>query len=359
MKVCSSYTPIIKISSHHKGWQFMEYKAKIKGTGIYVPGEAISNEELKKIANIKFDTEMHEKILGIKSRHIAKLRNIDETTADFGEKSCRIAIKDSNINAEDIGLFIVATNTPEYITPATSILIQGRIQKKEKFTGAFDLSSSCASFTTALDVASRMLATDQTINYAAVIGIYNMPAYLRDRDAYGYSIFADGSATFILEKTDIEDKSGYIDGQLMSDGTQWDYIGIYSGGTKKPVTEKMLKENDFGLQLLKALPRDRNEKLWPKLIERGLEKAKTRIEDLDHIIFTQVSKTVIENTMKLMGLPLCKTTMIMDKYGYTGSACVPMAFSEAVKEKKIKRGDLIALISSGAGFAIGMNIFRY
>jgi 3-oxoacyl-[acyl-carrier-protein] synthase III len=337
----------------------MEYKAKIIGTGIYVPGAPISNDELKKLANIKFDTPTHEKLLGIKSRHIAKLRNIAETTADFGEKSCRAAIKDAGIHADDIGLFIVGTNTPEFITPATSILIQGRMQKTEKFTGAFDLSSSCASFTTALDVASRMIATDSTMKYAAVIGVYNMPAYLRDKDAYGYSIFADGSATFILEKTAIDDKSGYINGQLMADGTQWDFIGIYAGGTKKPITEKVLRENDYGLQLMKALPRDRNIRLWPKILKKGLEKANIRIENIDHIIFTQINKSVIEDTMQILGLPVSKTTTIMDKYGYTGSACVPMAFCEAVKEEKIKRGDLVVLISSGAGFAIGMNILRY
>ncbi|MDP2722470.1 MAG: hypothetical protein Q8O72_06930, partial [Bacteroidales bacterium] len=202
-------------------------KIKIIGTGMYVPGKPIDNQELKKLAHIDFDVEKMESKLGILQRHIARLRGIDDSTADFATKAAEAAIKDANIDAEDIGLLIVGTDTPEFITPATSILVQGRIQKTEKWTNTFDVAASCASFTIAFDNAVRILKTDKSIQYALVIGVYNMPAFIRDEDAFSYPIFADGAGAVLIQNNS-NGESDYINGQMLTDGTQWDYIGIYS-----------------------------------------------------------------------------------------------------------------------------------
>lgn len=331
---------------------------KIIGTGVYAPGEAINNKELKKLANIDFDAEKTEFGLGIAQRHIAHLRGIDETTADFATKAALNAISDANISAKDINLFIVATDTPEFISPATALVVQGRIQKKETWASSFDVSASCASFTIALDNAVRIMATDTTIKYAVVIGVYNMPAYVRKGDAFGYSIFADGAGAFVLERNESE-KSAYINGQLLTDGTQWDYVGVYAGGTRNPVTEKVLKEETYGLLNIQALPSDRNVRLWPMVIEKLLSKSNTDLKEINHFIFTQINRSVIKKVMAAINQPLDKTSFIMDRYGYTGSGCVPMAFYHAVKEHKIKRGDKIVFVASGAGLAVGSNLFIY
>ena len=146
-------------------------KIKIIGTGMYVPGKAIDNEELKKITSKKFDSDKMESKLGIKQRHIAKLRGIKETTADFSTKAAENALIDANIKAYDIDLIIVGTDTPEFITPATAIIVQGRLQETEQWTSAFDIAASCASFTIAYDNAVRIMKTDKTIKYALVIGL--------------------------------------------------------------------------------------------------------------------------------------------------------------------------------------------
>ena len=331
---------------------------KIVGTGVYAPGKPINNDELKMIANIDFDTEKIEKGLGIFQRHIAHLRNIDETTADFAEKAAVNAIKDAGIDSDDVNLFIVATDTPEYISPATSILVQGRIQKKETWASSFDVNASCAGFTIALDNAVRIMATDESIKYAVVIGVYNMPAFIRKEDAFGYSIFADGAGAFVLERNDNSD-SFYINGQLLTDGTQWDYVGVYAGGTRNPVTEKVLKEQTYGLLNIKPLPSERNVHLWPIVIEKLMNKSKMEIAKADHFIFTQINKSVIKKVMAAIKQPIDKTSFIMNRYGYTGSGCVPMAFHHAVKENKVKRGDKIVFVASGAGLAVGSNLFIY
>lgn len=331
-------------------------KAKIVGTGLYAPGDPIGNADLMRLAGVEFDAAKTEEKLGIRARHIARLGGIDETSADFAEKAARAALADAGVDASDVGLFIVATDTPEYVSPATAILLQGRLQGGEREAGAFDVGASCASFVTALDAAARMLVTDPCLRHALVVGVYNMPAHLRPGDAFGWSIFADGAGAVVLARTGDDDRSGYVEGVLRADGTQWNYIGVYAGGTRKPVTRELLDAGTWGLELLQRLPGDRNVKLWPPLVHRLLEKAGRALRDVDHLVFTQINRSVIAAVMGELGLPMEKTTCVMDRYGYTGSACVPMALATAIRERRVAKGDTVVLVASGAGLAVGANL---
>jgi 3-oxoacyl-[acyl-carrier-protein] synthase-3 len=152
--------------------------------------------------------------------------------------------------------------------------------------------------------------------------------------------------------------TGYIEGVSRSDGTQWNYIGVYTGGTKTPVTKEVLNSGQYGFQLLQPLPGDRNVKLWPPLVLRVLEKAGVAQSEVSHYFFTQINKSVIEKVMGILGEPMEKTTTVMDRYGYTGSACVPMALHTAIEEGRVKKGDLIVLVASGAGLSVGANLLR-
>jgi len=332
--------------------------AKIVGTGLYAPGDPIDNAELARLTGISFDAERLSTRIGISARHIARLRGIRETTADFAEKAARVALQDAGVKAMEVGLFVVATDTPEYISPATSILLQGRLQGGETESGAFDVGASCASFVTALDAASRMMMTDRSLRYALVVGVYNMPAYVRPGDEFGWTIFADGAGAVLLAREEEDDSGGYVDGVLKADGTQWNFVGVYAGGTRKPVTRDLLDAGTWGLELLQRLPGDRNVKLWPPLVRRLLDKAGWRLDEVDHFLFTQINRSVINQVMGILGLPLEKTTCVMDRYGYTGSACVPMALSTAVREGRVKKGDAIVFVASGAGLAVGANLIR-
>ncbi len=334
-------------------------KAKIIGTGLYVPGTPIPNAELWKLVGAEFDQERLESKIGIYQRYNATLRGIEEYTTDFATKAAQAAIANAGIDPMQVNLFIVGTDTPQYISPGSAVIVQGRLQGQQMLTGCFDVNASCASFASGFDVAAKMMAVDPTLKYAVVIGVYNMPAFVRKGDAFGNAIFADGAGAIVLQRTEDGDASGYIAGQLMSDGTQWDFIGIYSGGSKHPVTQERLDKGEYGLQNLKPLPGDRNIKLWPGLARQMVAKAGLRIEDVDHIMFSQVNKTVILEVMNILGLPVERTTMIMDQYGYTGSGCLPMALHHAISAGRIQRGDTVMLIASGAGFFVGANIFNY
>ena len=331
--------------------------ARIVGTGIYAPGDPIDNARLKELAGIEFDAAKHEAKLGIQRRHIARLSGIDESTADFAEKAARAALANAGVDPLEVGLFIVATDTPEYISPATAILLQGRLQGRETEARAFDVGASCASFVAALDMAARAVASDQSLRYALVVGVYNMPAYVRDGDAFGWSIFADGAGAVVLERAE-SGNSRYVEGVFRADGTQWNYVGVYAGGTRKPVTRELLDAGTYGLELLQRLPGDRNVKLWPPLVLRLLEKAGVAQSEVAHYFFTQINRSVIVEVMGILGEPMEKTTTIMDRYGYTGSACVPMALHEAFLAGTVQKGDLVVLVASGAGLAVGASLIR-
>ncbi len=333
-------------------------KAVIAGTGIYAPGPSIDNETLKKRTGIEFDTARHEEKLGIHARHIARLSGLSETTADFAEKAARAALTSAGVDSRDVGLFIVATDTPEFISPATSILLQGRLQGRETGAKSFDVGASCASFVEALDAAARHLMTDPSLRYALVVGVYNMPAYIRDGDPFGWSIFADGAGAVLLERKEDTD-AGYIDGTFVTDGTQWNFVGVYAGGTHIPVTHDRLDRGEYGLQLLQKLPGDRNIKLWPPLIARLLAKTGIPQSQINHFLFTQINHSVIEEVMRILGEPMDKTTTVMDRYGYTGSACIPMALHEALTLGRIRKGDLVVMVASGAGLAVGASLVRF
>jgi 3-oxoacyl-[acyl-carrier-protein] synthase-3 len=332
-------------------------RARIRATGSYAPGNPIDNETLKRLAGVEFDAAKLEGKIGIRARHIARLSGLDESTADFAEKACRSALADAGVEPAEVGLFVVATDTPEYISPATGIVLQGRLQGAETESRAFDTGASCASFVTALDLAARAVATDPSLRYALVVGVYNMPAYVRPGDAFGWSIFADGAGAVLLERSE-EAESGYVEGVFRADGTQWNYIGVYAGGTRKPVTRELLDSGSWGLELLQPLPGSRNVNLWPPLVRRLLEKAGVAQSEVAHYFFTQINKSVILQVMDILGEPPEKTTMVMDRYGYTGSACVPMALDFALKDGKVKKGDLVVLVASGAGLAVGANLIR-
>lgn len=323
-------------------------------SGLYAPGQPIDNLELKRLAGIEFDHIKLEEKLGIRQRHIAHLRGMDESSADFAEKAALSALDDAGMDPMDIDLFVVASDTPEYISPATSMLVQGRLQKGQRYSGCFDLNASCSSFVTALHQVQAILHADHNIRYACLIGMYNMPAFLRPGDSFGYSIFADGAAAFILE-----DSGKYMGGQLLSDGTQYNYIGVYSGGTRQPLTHDRLEDGEYGLQLLQSLPGDRNLRLWPNIVDRLLQRIQFHREDIDHYLFTQINHSVISQVMNVLGQSEEKTTCVMGDYGYTGSACIPMAFHVGVKEGRIKRGDRVMMVASGAGLAVSAACWVY
>lgn len=324
--------------------------AKIVGTGLYVPDNLVTNKHLEEMFGEPLKPSLEERV-GIKQRYITR---DDESTVDLAAGAAKKAIEDAGLTPLDIDLLIVSTDTPEYISPPTSAVVQGRIGAEN--AGIFDVNASCTGFVSTLDVASSMIMRGGYKNIL-VIGVYNMTKFIDKNDINVFPIFADGAGAVVLQATN--ENRGFLTSKLIADGTQFDYLGIYAGGTKNPMTKERLENKENLLTFLKPLPGDRNIKLWPGLIKETLDQVALSIEDVDHFLFTQINKSVIVEVMKILDKPLEQTTCIMGEYGYTGSACIPMALDIAVKNKKIKPGDIVVLVASGVGFSVACTVFRY
>lgn len=326
-------------------------RARIVGTGFYVPPYLETNAELE----AKLGTPLPESIekrVGIRQRY---LTGPDLSSADLGCEACWAAIGDAGLKPADIDLLIVATDTPEYISPPTSAVIQGRLGAVN--AGIYDLNASCAGFVAALDTAARMIGYDGQYNNVLVCGVYNMSKYADLTDSRVAAIFADGGGAVILQAA--EGESGYLAARLYADGTQYDFLGIYGGGTKHPLTEEMIREKKHLLTFLKPLPPDRNIQMWPGLVTEAVARAGITVAEIDHILFTQINRWVIEEVMAILKLPMDRTTCIMDRFGYTGSACIPMALHDALKAGRIQSGDRVVMVGSGVGLSVAVAVFRW
>ncbi len=326
--------------------------AKIIGTGIYVPKKVLTNDDLSKMLGENIN-EFVQNIVGIKERHIAAE---DESTADLATEAAKNALENAGISAQEIDLIILATDTPEYLSPATSVVVQNRIGAKN--AGTFDVNAACAGFVTALDVASKYIIADSKYNNVLVIGCYAMSKFIDWKDKKTMTLFADGAGALILRS--VENEEHFLTSKLVADGSYAEFMGIFAGGTKKMITEEILKENHWNkLRFAQKYPPEVNIEGWQKIVNEILKEAELKLENVAMFLWTQVNISVIKIVMKEMQVPENKTHTIMQKWGYTGSACIPMVLHDALTEGKIKRGDIVIFCASGGGLNMASLVMKY
>src|SRR2546423_556549 len=326
--------------------------ARITGTGSYVPEKVLTNDDLSRMVGEDVN-EFVSKVLGIEERHVCA---DDESTADLATEAAQKALESAGVSAEDLNLSVLATDTPEYISPATSVVVQYRLGASN--AGTFDVNCACAGFVTALDVASKYIIADSSYRNVLVIGAYAMSVYVDWTEKKTATIFADGAGAVVLEAS--EDEPGFLASKLVAEGSFHDHMGIYAGGTHMPITEEVLREGLWTkVRFAKKYPAEVNTEGWPAIVRDVLEKAELTIDDVALFLFTQVNLTTIKEVMKKMNLPMSRTHTIMQKWGYTGSACIPMVLDDAVREGKLKRGDNLVMCASGGGLNMACVAFRW
>lgn len=323
---------------------------KIAGTGMYLPKNLVTNESFIQ----KFGPDPL-KIVFERIGHGARYYSgKDESSATMAVQAGREALKNAGLKAEDIDLLVISTDTPSQLSPATAAQVGHDLGIKSK--GAFDVNCACAGFVTAVDMASRYL-DGQEYKHALVVGTYAMSKHLDPDDNIATPLFGDGAGAFVLSYA--PEQKGKTASTLKSDGSFWDFMGIYGGGTMMPVDEKVLAERTHKVKIPKKFPATLNSEEWPPLIERTMAKLNLKPQDAQAYVFTQIRKPTIIEVMEKFGLPLEKTHTIMEKWGYTGSACVPMAFHDMVQQGKVKRGDRVVLCASGGGYSMAAMTFIY
>jgi len=326
--------------------------ANIVGTGIYVPEKIVTNDDLSRILGEDIN-EFVTNVLGIHERHVCAE---NESTADLATNAGRQALENANIDAADLDLIILATDTPEQLSPATSVVVQHRLGAVN--AGTFDVNSACAGFVTALDTASKFIIADPAYRNVLVIGAYAMSKYLDLHDKKTATIFADGAGALVLQAR--SDGPGFLAGKLRADGSFHDHMGIYAGGTHLPITKQVIDEGVWNkVRFAKKYPAEVNTEGWPAIVQQVLAKARLNIGDIKLFLFTQVNLSTIKEVMAKLELSMDRTHTIMDKWGYTGSACIPMVLHDAVSLGKLERGDNIVMCASGGGLNMACVAFRW
>jgi len=326
--------------------------ANIIGTGIYVPEKIVTNDDLSRILGENINPFVTS-VLGIHERHVCA---DNESTADLATNAARQALENARLDAGELDLIILATDTPEQLSPATSVVVQHRLGAVN--AGTFDINCACAGFVTALDTASKFIIADSAYRNVLVVGAYAISKYIDWHDKKTATIFADGAGALVLQARD--DRPGFLAGKLRADGSFHDHMGIYAGGTHLPVTNQVLEEGIWTrVRFAKKYPAAVNTEGWPAIIEQVLAKANLKLSDVKLFLFTQVNLSTITEVMAKLELPMERTHTIMQKWGYTGSACIPMVLHDALNAGKLERGDNVIICASGGGLNMACVAFRW
>lgn len=326
--------------------------AYIRATGSYVPKRIIPNSFFNELLGEDVDTWLVEN-LNIRERRWC---DESESTSTISINAAKDILSNANFDAEDLDLIIVATDTPEYISPSTSSVLQYKLGATK--AGTFDINTACAGFVTALDVASKFIIADERYNNVLVIGAYAMSKYLNMKDKKTVTLFADGAAGVLLSATS-DLSRGFVASELFTEGQYHDWMGIYAGGTFQPITKEAIENGDHYLKFVKKFPKEINPTTWTRIIKNLTKRVDLIPEQIDQYFFTQLNINSINETLDNLNVSRERAHTIMEYYGYTGSACIPMALDDANKKGKLNSGDIILFMGSGGGLAFASAIFNW
>lgn len=326
--------------------------AQILSTGRYVPEKVLTNKDVEAILGEPVDEWLQQNV-GIKERHFMA---DGQVTSDLCVEAAKEALQRAGVSASELDLVVVATDTPDYLSPCTAAAVQAKLGASN--AGIYDVNAACAGWVTALDVASKTIAADASYKRVLVVGAYGMSRYINWKDKKTCTLFADGAGAVLLGAGD---KPGFLGAKLLAAGEYHDALGVYTGGTFRPATAEALALTNGkpAVQFVRKFPATFNTERWPMLLKQLLERAELKLDDVSLFVFTQLNLRTIEATMKVLEQPMSKAPYTMDKWGYTGSACIPMTLDDAVQAGKVKNGDLIALCASGGGLAMASALFRW
>ncbi len=317
--------------------------ATIAGVGMHVPERIVTNQYFDDLYKKDIGTFLREQ-RNIKERRWMKA---DERTSDLILPAAEKAMKQAGISAQDLDLIIVATDTPDYLSPSTAAVVSYRLGAHKAAT--FDLNTACAGFVMGCETASKFIKADENFNNVLVVGAYAMSKWLNFDDYKTASMFADGAGAAVLKSTQ---GPGFLASAFYTDGQYHDYMGIYAGGSAKPFSQEVLDQKEHLLAFPKRIPSETNGIHWPRLTKSLLEKIQKKPNEIKKYFMTQFNVQSIYETLNALDLPKEKAHYVMDKYGYTGGASIPMALADSTALHDLKKGDTIIMLGSGGGMSM-------
>ena len=323
--------------------------AGIIGTGHAYPAGILTNADLEKIVDTTDDWITSR--TGIKQRRKA---GEDEYTSQFATKAARQALERANIKAEDIGLLICATTTPDMILPSTGCLIQAEIGAVN--AAAFDLFAACSGFLYGLSMANAQIATGQ-VKYALVIGAEVLTKYVDYTDRGTCILFGDGAGAAVLGP--VEDGKGILSVKIKSDGNYADLLTAPGGGTRHGTTHETIDQHMHffkmkGNEVFKIAVRSMAEISREVLAETGYSAG-----DIKLLIPHQANQRITDAVADKLGVDPSVVYSNISQHGNTSAASIPIALDECVESGKIKDGDLVMMTAFGGGLTWGGAVLRF
>lgn len=319
--------------------------SRIVATGSYLPSQIVTNDDLAK-RGLDTNDEWIVTRTGIKQRHILM---DDESTASMGYQAAKKAIESAKLSVDDIDMVIVATTTPDRIFPSVATQIQAMLGMKQG--AAFDLQAVCSGFVYALAVANNFIHMYQAKNII-VIGSESMSRILDWSDRSTCVLFGDGAGAILLQAQEVSegDKQGILSTQLYSDGNLQEILYTEGGIAKGAMGTVKMSGKDVFKHAVEKMSAS---------IEGELKKNGFELTDLTWLIPHQANVRIIDAIGKRLGVTSDQVVVTVDKHANTSAASIPLALDFAVKEGKLKEGDLIAFTALGGGLTWGAALLKW
>ena len=319
--------------------------SRLLGTGSYLPEKVVTNADLEEVLDTS-DQWIRERT-GICERRVA---HDDETSCDMAEQAALRALGSAGVSAEEIGLLIIGTTTPDLVFPSTACLLQARLGLPD--CGAMDVNAACSGFLYALSVADKFIRCGD-VKKALVVGVDKLTAMLDWNDRGTAILFGDGAGAVVLEATDA---AGIMSTHIHSAGRHSNLLSVDVGVSTGFKAEKRggVKIRMKGNEVFKVAVRTLGRIVDETLAHNNLDKS-----DLDWLIPHQANLRIITATARQLNMTMDQVMVTVDRHGNTSAASVPLALDEAVREGKIKRGDMLLLEAFGGGFTWASALIRY
>lgn len=322
----------------------------IRGTGSYLPVTIWNNADLISKGVNTTDEWIYSKT-GIKQRHIAAS---NEATSDLAANAALAALNVAKLNPTDIDLIVLATSSPDMIQPSTASIVQGKIGAFN--AAAFDVSAVCAGFIYAMVTSIGMMRGFNNYKNVLVIGAETYSRILDWNDRSTCVFFGDGAGAVVLSETNTP---GYMSHFIMNDGTKADVIKFPAGGSRLPASEQTLKNGLHSFRM-------DGKKVWefainafPAAVKKACENANCQVSDISLLISHQANINIIRAGMEKLGLGMDKTFTTIENTANTSAASIPIALDCAVKNNRLKTGDLISLVGFGGGLSWGSILLKW
>src|SRR2546427_6782438 len=323
--------------------------AKITGVSGYVPPKVMTNADFEKI--VETSDEWIRTRTGIRERHVVEK---GMASSHLATEAAKALLAQTKTDPSEIDMIIVASVTPDMFFPATACLVQCRIGAKRAW--GFDLSAACSGFSYALTVGAQFVGAG-THKKVMVIGSDTMTTILDYKDRATCVLFGDGAGAVLLESAGANE--GILDFEHDVDGSGGEFLYMPGGGSlhpssKETVEKRMHYVHQEGSQVFKYAVR-RMAELSVRLIERNGFSSR----DLTLIVPHQANLRIIRAMQERLGLDDSKVMVNIDRYGNTTAATIPLGLRDAVEQGRLHKGDLVLLITVGAGFTTGGVLLRW